>query len=121
MVAIEGIEVKARIIPKKQLVSTWKTLTNKPFPKVTAFLLDDSDFDRFIQLRKCRDDEKREKEEWGSVLSARGTDACVFNADESSAVDYVILIRESPYHRFGEVLKHELSHIARGDLLSPMG
>jgi hypothetical protein len=121
MIAIEGIEVKARMIPKKQLVSTWKTLTVKPFPKVKAFRLDDNDFDRFIQLRKCRDDERREKEEWGTVLSARGTDACVFNADKSSAAHYVILIRETPYHHFGEVLKHELSHIVRGDLSNSKG
>jgi hypothetical protein len=36
--------------------------------------------------------------------------------DEFADFDYIILIRENPYHRFGEVLKHELSHIARGDL-----
>jgi hypothetical protein len=116
MIRIEGIEVKATVISKKQLVSMWKTLTEKPFPRVKAFRLEDTDFDHLVQLRKCRDDVRRELEEWGRVLSTRGTDACVFNADESSNVGYVILIRESPYHTFKEVLEHELSHIARGDL-----
>jgi hypothetical protein len=116
MITIEGIEVKATMIPKKQLVSTWKTLTEKPFPRVKAFRLEDSYFDRLMQLRKCRDDVRRELEEWGRVLSTRGTDACVFNADVSSDVEYIILIRKSPYHAFEEVLEHELSHIARDDL-----
>jgi len=116
MITIEGVKVKARIIPKKQLISIWKTLTHEPFPKVKVFQLEDDDFDYVIQLRNCREDKRREKEEWGRILSARGTDACVFNADRFSNVDYVVLIRESPYHGFAEVLKHELSHIVRGDL-----
>jgi hypothetical protein len=116
MVTIEGIDVKARMIPKKQLVSIWKTLSAKPFPTVKAFQLEDSDFDRVMLVRKCRDDEKREIEEWGRVLSAKGTDACIFNTDKSANVGYIMLIRENPYHDSGEVLKHELSHIARGDL-----
>jgi hypothetical protein len=116
MITIEGTKIKARMIPRKRIVSIWKKLTKEPFPKVAPFQLEDSDFDRVIELMKCTDDERREIEEWGRVLSARGTDACVFNADEFADFDYIILIRENPYHRFGEVLKHELSHIARGDL-----
>jgi hypothetical protein len=116
MTTIEGSKVKARVIPRKQLVSIWKTLTGKPFPRMKAFQLEDSDFDRVIQLRKCRDDERRERKEWGRVLSTKGTDACVYNTDEPADVDYVLLIREHPYHNLREVLGHELSHIARGDL-----
>jgi hypothetical protein len=116
MITIEDVKVKARMIPREQLVPIWKRLTSEPFPKVKAFQLEDSDFDHVMQLRKCRDDERREREEWGRVLSTRGTDACVFNADESSDVDYVILIRENPYHDLREVVEHELLHIARGDL-----
>ena len=116
MITIEGIKVKAKIIPEKQLILTWKTLTNEPFPKVKAFQLNDSDFCRVIQLRGCEDDERREMEEWGRVLSTRGTDACVFNLDESANVDYIMLIRENPYHSLREIIRHELSHIARGDL-----
>lgn len=116
MITIEGIRVKARIVPRKELVSTWKTLTGNPFPKVKAFQLDNSCFDYVMQLRRCLEDERREMEEWGRVLSIEGTDACVFNADESADVDYVILVRENSYHSLQEVLKHELSHIVRGDL-----
>ena len=116
MITIGGIRVKARMIPKKQLISAWKTLTGQPLPKVKAFQLEDSDFDHVIRQTKCGDDERREREEWGKVLSTKGTDACVFNADESADVDYFILIRENPYHSLGEVLEHELFHIARGDL-----
>jgi len=116
MITIEGARVKAKMIPRKKIISIWKTLTKKQFPKVSAFQLEDNDFNYAIELTKCRDDERREIEEWGRVLSARGTDACVFNANESADVDYIILIRKKPYHRLEEVLEHELSHIARGDL-----
>jgi len=116
VITIEGIKLKATIIPEKQLISTWKTLTSEPFPKVKAFQLNDSDFNRVIQLRRCDDDERREMEEWGRVLSTGGTDACVFNADEPADVEYIILIRENPYHSLGEIIKHELFHIATGDL-----
>jgi len=116
MITIEGIKVKARTIPEKKLVTVWSALTAKPFPRVKVFQLEDSDFDEILRRRKCRADERRELEEWGQVLSAKGTDACVFNADEAAECDYVILVRENPYHRLEEVLEHELSHIAREDL-----
>ena len=116
MITIEGINVKARMIPRNTIISIWNLLTKEPFPKVAAFQLKDRDFDHVMELMKCADDERREIEEWGRVLSTRGVDACVYNADESADVDYIILIRETLYHRIEEVLKHELSHIARGDL-----
>ncbi|MCJ7561017.1 hypothetical protein MUO79_10445 [Candidatus Bathyarchaeota archaeon] len=116
MITIEGIKVNAKIIPEKQLILTWKTLTNEPFPKVKAFQLNDSDFCRVIHIRRCEEDERREMEEWGRVLSTKGTNACVLTADASADVDYVILIRENPYHSLREIIRHELSHIARGNL-----
>jgi hypothetical protein len=60
MVIIEGIKVKARIIPKKKLISIWKMLTIKPFPKVKAFQLENSDFDLVVRMTKSIDDERRE-------------------------------------------------------------
>ena len=116
MITIEGKSVKARKIPKETLMSAWNLVTKQPFPRAAAFELKDRDFDHVIELMKCAEDERREIEEWGRVLSTRGTDACVYNAEESAEVDYIILIRETLYHSLGEVLKHELSHIARGDL-----
>lgn len=116
MIALEGVEFEAKTISRKLLASAWITLTDEPLPKVKAFELEDLDFDRAMKLKRCREDERRELVEWGRVLSIRGTDACVFNADEVDGVDYVILIRKSHFHDFKEVLKHELLHIARGDL-----
>jgi hypothetical protein len=116
MIMVEGIKLKAKPIPKKQLLSTWKTLTCKLFPRVKAFQLSDADFDTAIQLKKCKEDELRELEEWSTILTTEGTDACVFNTDEIPGLDFMILIRENPYHKPDEILKHELSHIARGDL-----
>jgi hypothetical protein len=116
MVLVEGIDMKAKRIPKKHLVTAWKTLSSKPFPKVKALKLNDDDFNHVVQHRHCPEDELREIEEWGRTLSTKGTDACVFNADETADAEYIILVRENPYHSLGEIILHELSHIARGDL-----
>jgi hypothetical protein len=113
---IEGLKVRGRVIPKKKLISTWKRLTREPFPMVVALQLEDPDFDQIIQLRKCSDDEIRELKEWGRLLTARGTDACVFSADEFVDSDYIILVRQHPYHTLDEILEHELHHIVKGDL-----
>jgi len=113
---IEGSEFKTRIVPRKTVISIWKMLTEKPFPRVMVFQLKDNDFDLAIELMRCRDDQIREIQEWGGVLSTEGTDACVFNDDESADFDYVVLIREDPFHSLGEILRHELVHIVRGDL-----
>jgi hypothetical protein len=115
-ITLERMKVNAKSIPRTQLISLWKTLTNQPFPRVRAFQLADDDFERILHCRKCREDERREMKEWGKILSTRGTDGCVFNADEFAHIDFVILIRENAYHSTKEVLEHELSHIARGDL-----
>jgi hypothetical protein len=116
MVTIEGIKIGAKAIPKWQLMSEWKTLTNQPFPKVKAYQLKDNEFNRVMKLRRCEEEELNEIIEWSRVLTAKGTDACIFNADENAALDYIILIRENPYHSLREIIKHELTHIANGDL-----
>lgn len=98
MITIEGIKVQAKTIPKRQLISAWRKLTSKPFPKVKAFLLKDNDFDRVIRLRRCKEDELGELEEWNTILTTEGTDACIFNAEENSGFDFIILVRENHYH-----------------------
>jgi len=113
MVYVEGFNIKAKRIPKKQLLQAWKSLTDKPLPKIKALILTDEDFNHIIEHRQCPQDMLREIEEWGRVLSTKGTDACVFNGEKT---DYIILIRENPYHNIEEIISHELSHIIRGDL-----
>jgi len=116
LVSIEGIKIEATPISNRQLFSVWKKLTCKPYPKVKAFLLSDYDFDRVIHLRGCEEDELRELEEWNTILTTEGTDACVFNVDDITVSDFMVLIRVNHYHKLEDILKHELSHIARGDL-----
>jgi hypothetical protein len=116
MISVEGIKMKAKPIRKNQLVKAWKTLSSKPLPKIKALELNDEDFNHAIQHRHCFEDELREIEEWGRVLPTKGTDACVFNAEETDDAEYIILVRENPYHSLDEIILHELSHIARGDL-----
>ena len=116
MVLVEGLKLKVEHIPQKQLVKAWKTFSKKPFPKVRALRLNDEDFNHVLEHRQCLEDDLREIEEWGRVLSTKGTDACVFNAEDTDNVDYIILVRKNPYHTLEEILVHELVHIARGDL-----
>ena len=116
VITLAGLRVKAKAVPKKEVVSLWRTLTTKPFPRVKVYQLQDSDFESIVALSKTRDDEKRELQEWGRTLSPEGTDAIVCDTDEFRDVDYLILIRENSYHSLPRVLKHELSHIAKGDL-----
>jgi hypothetical protein len=119
-VTIGGSKVKAKKVPEKRLTSTWRALTKKPFPRLIALQLEDDDFDSTLELMKksdfCRENERREIEEWGRTLASRGTDACVFDTDEYPDIDYIILVRENPYHSLAEIIEHELSHIVRGDL-----
>lgn len=119
-VTIEGNKVKAKKIPKKTLTPIWRGLAKKPFPRLIALQLEDDEFDFALELMKksdcCRENERREIDEWGKTLTYRGTDACVFDTDEYPTIDYIILVRENPYHSLEEILKHELSHIIRRDL-----
>jgi hypothetical protein len=113
---VEGIELQVEHIPSNLLTTTWKTISREPFPKVKMLRLSDEDFNHFLQHRHCLEDDLREIEEWGRVLSTKGTDACIFNAEDTDNVDYIILVRENPYHNLKEIILHELRHIARGDL-----
>jgi hypothetical protein len=116
MVLVEGIRMKKERISKRSLTAAWKALSNKPLPKVKAFRLSDKDFNQVLKHRHCVEDDLCEIEEWGKTLSTRGTDACVFNGDENDDAEYIILVRENPYHSLNEIIVHELTHIARGDL-----
>lgn len=116
MVVVEGVKLKAKRIPKKQLALEWKKLSDKPLPKVKAFKLSDYDFEQMLHQRSCAEDKIREMVEWGRILPVSGTDACVFNAEEKAEADYIILIRENSYHSQKEIIRHELNHIAQGDL-----
>jgi hypothetical protein len=116
MVLVEGIKMRAKRIPKKQLIAAWKTLSSKLLPKVKALQLSDEEFNHVIEDRSCPEDAVREVIEWGRILSVKGTDACVFNADKTEDAKYIILVRKNSYHALDEILLHELSHIARGDL-----
>jgi hypothetical protein len=116
MVLVEGGRIKTECIPKRSLSVAWKALSNKPLPKIKAFRLSDKDFNQVLQHRHCVEDDLCEIEEWGKTLSTRDTDACIFNGDKNDDAEYIILVRTNPYHSLNEIIVHELSHIARGDL-----
>ena len=94
---LKAWKLKAKPIHGNKLVKAWKTLSSKPLPKIKALQLSDEDFNYVIEQRRCFEDDLREIEEWGRVLSTRGTDACVFNACENEDADYVILVGKTPF------------------------
>jgi hypothetical protein len=106
LISVEGTKLKAKPIPKKQLLTLWKTLTSKPYPRLKAFKLSARNFDRAIRLRRCKEEQLRELKEWDNILSTEGTDACVFNTEETTGLDIMILIRENHYHELEKILKH---------------
>ena len=108
--------MQVELIPRKKLLVVWKKLSKKPFPKVRMLRLSDEEFNHIILQRRCLEDDRREIEEWGRILPAKGTDACIFNAEAPDNVDYIIIVRKNPYHSLEEIILHELGHIARGDL-----
>jgi hypothetical protein len=116
LVLIEGLKLKAERIPKTQLNRQWKTLSQKPMPKIAAFRVEDEDFEHVLIHLNCPENLEREILEWGRMLSREGTDACVFNGEENLNADYIILVRQNPYHPFTKIIRHELAHIANGDL-----
>lgn len=113
---VEGIRIKGKPFSKKQLKEIWKTLSMDSFPKVKALIVSKDSFNKILEKKHCIEDDFREIEEWGRLLSANGTDACVFNADKNENVDFIILVRENHYHSLKKILLHELSHIVHGDL-----
>jgi hypothetical protein len=116
MFVVEGLTLQASTIPHRQLVACWRHISRKPMPRVKALRLSDADFNHVLENRDCLEDQLREVEEWGHVLSHSGTDACIYNADQGDDCDFVILIRQNPYHSLEAILLHELWHIVRGDL-----
>jgi hypothetical protein len=116
LVLIEGLKLKAERIPKTQLTQQWKTLNHEPMPKIAAFKVEEEDFESVLLRLNCPEDLEREILEWGRTLTREGTDACVFNGEENLNVDYIILVRQNPYHSLNEIIRHELAHITKGDL-----
>jgi len=110
------LELQVERIPRRQLAEAWRTISKKPFPKVKALRLRDVDFNHVLLHRHGFEDDLREIEEWGRILSTKGTDACIFNAEDTDDADYIILVRQNMYHTLKEIIAHELRHIARGDL-----
>ena len=116
MVMIEGVSARGHEVPRQKLYNIWKEISFEPFPKVRAFQIRAKEFSEMLRQQKCLENDVREIKEWGRILSISGTDACVFNAEQQGDVDFIILIRNNPYHTLNEILVHELSHIASSDL-----
>jgi len=114
------LQFEGKKISKKKVLKIWKSVTDKPFPfaGIEAFLLRNEEMDRVLSLlEKSPNIKVQGVWEYGKKLGVEGSDAVVFLAElVSGHKDYCILIREQGNFTLEENLKHELEHIARGEV-----
>ena len=67
----------------------------KASPKVNAFKLSNDGFNHVLHHRRGTGDGLRDPAERGRAISTKCAAVCVFNADETDASDYIILVREN--------------------------
>jgi len=107
-------------ISEKKMLKVWKSLTSKPFPssRINAYLLENEEMDRVLSiLKKSPNIQVQSMWEYGKRLSVEESDAVIFYAKfVPRRIDYCILIKEDGNFTLDENLKHELEHIAKGEV-----
>jgi len=69
MVLVEGMQLNGKRITGNQIRKAWKSISSKPLPKIKAITLSNADFNYIVDVRRCPEDDMREIEEWGRILS----------------------------------------------------
>jgi len=92
----------------------WLTISEKPFPSVQAYVLEDREYDRVMwKLDKSPLIKSQGLFEYGKKCSPIGSEAVVFATE---AFNYMVLIKKDSRVSLEENLKHELEHISRGEV-----
>lgn len=119
--ATAHFEFKGDILSKKQLVKTWKSLTKKPFPygKVRAVVLESEDADKAWEaLRNSSNIINCTPQEYGKMLplDKKTTAVTILETRSMNSDGWLILIRKDSSVGLEADLKHELSHIVKGEI-----
>ena len=101
-------------VSKKKMKKIWKNITSKPFPSIDAYILENKEFKRImLLLQESSAVVVQDVFEYGKTLDPIGSEAVVFCPDCSK---YLILIKRESLCILKENLKHELEHIAKGEV-----
>ena len=114
-------EFKAEKISKKKLQKIWDTITHKPFPHgmIRAFILPNEEMFRVLEtLKKSPNIKNVTVPEYGEELGIDDkTDASVFVETRSDdKKGWIIIIKKEGYFTIEENIRHELEHIAKGNI-----
>jgi hypothetical protein len=97
----------AKSVSKKLLRSVWERISDKPFPDVYAFTLEDSEFLLTLELlqKQNRVIDTRVKE-YGVKIDNKFIEACTFKFEGH----FVIFVKQTV--PLVDALEHELMHVA---------
>jgi hypothetical protein len=101
-------------IPNSQIKQIWqKEYPGKRMPKVEGYVLPGSDFRRTVQSFR-KDNRKAEQKEYGRNLPLNKTVGAVFH--DPSSKSFVIIRHERAAGPVSRTIRHELRHIAKGEV-----
>ena len=101
----------AKSVSTKTLRSVWKKISDKPFPDVFAFTLDDDEFLSDLRLlQKTAGVIDTKVEEYGVDFSNKYIEACTFEFEGHM----IIFVREKV--PLIDALEHELKHVESWNL-----
>lgn len=108
------LDMEGWVFSKKELEEIWKTLTDKPLPKVEAIVLETREFFRVLGILKSgRHVIDLSELEWGREGLNYPGEAFIFPCEEG----YQICINNGGLLSLKENLIHELNHIIYDEAL----
>ena len=107
MVKINPEALSAKSVSKKLLRSVWDKISDKPFPDVYAYTLEDSEFlSNLNLLQKQKSVIDTRVNEYGVKIDNQFIEACTFKFKGH----FVIFVKQTV--PLVDTLNHELTHIA---------
>ena len=92
----------------------WGQITQKPFPSVEAYILDSKEYERVMMiLKESPNIVVLDRYEYGERVDLIDSNAVVFH---TVSPENLVLIREEGSKPIKERLRHELEHMAHGEV-----
>jgi hypothetical protein len=111
LVKIKPETQSAKSVPKKLLRNVWEKISNKPFPDVYAYTLEDSEFlSTLALLQKQNSVIDTRVKEYGVKIDNEFIEACTFKFKGH----FIVFIKQSV--PLVDALNHELIHVASWNL-----
>lgn len=119
------IQLDGEEISEKKMLRVWQLITEKPFPfgKIEAYLLENEEFER---VAGTLDDLAGKGKfvdqtlwEYGKKRDFRKADGLTALIDVEGTMCWVILAKKHGKQTLEEILKHELDHISKNEVIRP--